>query len=174
MKSVAFLRAINVGGHVVRMEELRRLFLNMKFAGVETFIASGNVIFDTSSKDSETRIEKGLQAALGYPVATFVRTLDELSAVAQFPAFPDQSGKSKSTLYIGFLKVEPAPELQRAMLAFSSANDELRIQGREIYWRSQSAFRDSKISGALIEKTLKTAATLRNCNTVQKIVSKYS
>ena len=47
-KYFAFLRAINVGGHVVTMDHLVRLFEGMGFSGVETFIASGNVIFETS------------------------------------------------------------------------------------------------------------------------------
>src|SRR6185369_8391120 len=50
-KYVAFLRAINVGGHVVKMDQLRALFEALGFANVETFIASGNVIFDSKSKN---------------------------------------------------------------------------------------------------------------------------
>ena len=47
---VAFLRAINVGGHNTKMAELRRLFEGLGFSGVEAFIASGNVIFETNSR----------------------------------------------------------------------------------------------------------------------------
>ena len=47
---IAFLRAINVGGHTVKMAELKRLFEALGFTNVETFIASGNVIFDSSAK----------------------------------------------------------------------------------------------------------------------------
>ena len=74
---VAFLRAINVGGHTVTMEELRRLFTSLGGKDVETFIASGNVIFNSRSRDIpalEHTIEQRLHAALGYEVATFVRT----------------------------------------------------------------------------------------------------
>ena len=45
-RHIAFLRAINVGGHTVTMDRLRRLFGEMGFRGVETFIASGNVVFE--------------------------------------------------------------------------------------------------------------------------------
>ena len=48
-KFVAFLRAINVGGHLVKMDELRGLFEALGFSNVETFIASGNVIFDSKA-----------------------------------------------------------------------------------------------------------------------------
>ena len=72
-KYFAFLRAINVGGHTVKMDYLRALFEALGFANVETFIASGNVIFETKSKDTnalQREIEKHLHQALGYEVAT--------------------------------------------------------------------------------------------------------
>jgi uncharacterized protein (DUF1697 family) len=51
-KYAAFLRATNLGGHTVKMDDLRRLFEAMGFSNVETFIASGNVIFESASTDS--------------------------------------------------------------------------------------------------------------------------
>ena len=67
-KYVAFLRAINVGGHTVKMDQLRRLFEALGFSDVQTFIASGNVIFDSKSKSTkalEKKIEKYLQDCTG-------------------------------------------------------------------------------------------------------------
>jgi uncharacterized protein (DUF1697 family) len=74
---IAFLRAINVGGHTVKMETLRSLFETFGFSEVETFLASGNVIFESPEQDRtalESMIASGLQKALGYEVATFIRT----------------------------------------------------------------------------------------------------
>ena len=72
LQYIAFLRAINVGGHIVKMDELRRLFTELGFANVATLIASGNVIFQTDAagdgRDLEWRIERHLQQALGYDV----------------------------------------------------------------------------------------------------------
>ncbi len=70
----AFLRAINVGGHVVKVDRLRQIFESLGVSSVETFIASGNVIFESTSKSVrilEKRIESGLREALGYEVVTF-------------------------------------------------------------------------------------------------------
>jgi uncharacterized protein (DUF1697 family) len=65
----AFLRAINVGGgHVVKMDRLRQLFESLGFSNVETFIASGNVIFESSSRNAknlEAKIEKALIRSAG-------------------------------------------------------------------------------------------------------------
>src|SRR3712207_154861 len=87
---IALLRAINVGGRIVKMDHLRSLFASIGFSGVETFIASGNVIFEAPDCDAaalEQRIEAHLHQALGYEVATFIRTDSELAAVARYQPF---------------------------------------------------------------------------------------
>jgi Protein of unknown function (DUF1697) len=74
---VAFLRAINVGGRNVTMAALRAQFEALGFSNVETFIASGNVIFEAASRDSAAlhrKIEAHLAKSLGHEVSTFVRT----------------------------------------------------------------------------------------------------
>ena len=83
--NVALLRAINVGGHTVKMDVLRQLFTALKFKIVETFIASGNVIFESAPGDPDAlarKIESHLHKALGYEVRTFIRTTEELQKIA--------------------------------------------------------------------------------------------
>ncbi|MGH7483915.1 MAG: DUF1697 domain-containing protein, partial [Longimicrobiales bacterium] len=79
----AFLRAINVGGRTVRMAALRELFDALGLERVETFIASGNVVFDVEGQEDpsalERRIEERLRRELGYEVATFLRARPELA-----------------------------------------------------------------------------------------------
>ncbi len=104
-RHIAFLRAINVGGHTVTMDRLRRLFGKMGFRGVETFIASGNVVFDApgSTATAEKTIEAALGKALGYDVATFVRTPAELAAVTAYEAFDAADVARSRTQCVGFL-----------------------------------------------------------------------
>jgi len=45
---VALLRGINLGGHTVKMDRLKKLFEELGLKNVETFIASGNVIFESA------------------------------------------------------------------------------------------------------------------------------
>ena len=113
-KYVAFLRAINVGGHQVKMDHLRSLFEELGFTNVETFIASGNVIFDArSSKSLETKIEKHLLKSLGYEVKTFVRSVPELAAIAKYQPFSaDEIEVETHTLYVAFL-AEPPPKYRK-------------------------------------------------------------
>ena len=178
-KYVALLRAINVGGHIVKMDYLRSLFEALGFANVETFIASGNVIFDSKSgnpKTLEGKIEKHLQETLGYEVKTFVRVINELKAVAAYKPFSDSElNKQYHALYIGFVANSPGDQAQQKLLAYCSEIDDLHVQGREIYWLCRAKMMsDSKFSGAVLEKILGMPATFRNSTTIRKIAAKYS
>ena len=170
---IAFLRAINVGGHIVKMERLRLLFESLGLANVETFIASGNVIFEsraTSAATVESKIEKLLHQELGYEVRTFLRTDAELAEIAAYQPF---GTAGDGQLFIGFL-AGPLPAAAVARLeSAQTAIDDFHIHGRELYWRIRGRSSDSRFSGPLLEKTLGTAATLRNSNTVGKLAAKY-
>src|ERR1700682_4540537 len=124
---VAFLRAINVGGHTVKMDYLRGLFEAIGFTNVETFIASGNVIFDSKSKNApalERRIEKHLEETLGYKVAAFLRATSELAEVANYKPFRDsQLNAPGHTLYIGFGAVSPREQAKQKLFFSFTAVD---------------------------------------------------
>jgi uncharacterized protein (DUF1697 family) len=174
---VAFLRAINVGGRVVKMEQLRALFDAMKFKCVETFIASGNVLFDTRADDTdalEQRIEKQLQHALGYNVLTFVRSPTEIAAVATFEPFGDPGRLPPlHAMYVGFLKSRPTNGAREKLLSYQTDIDALEVREREVYWRRAKSLRASLVTGALLEKTLG-PATVRNVSTVRKLAAKVA
>jgi uncharacterized protein (DUF1697 family) len=177
-KYVAFLRGINVGGHIVKMDDLRRLFEALGFSNVETFIASGNVIFDSPSRSAKTlerKIERQLREALGYEVATFIRSPNEVAAVAAYQPFPDaESEAGDSVLYIAFLADEPDEEAKRRVLSLATPFDDFHISGRELYWLCRKKISDSKISGATLAKALGAQSTMRNSTTVKKLAAKYS
>jgi uncharacterized protein (DUF1697 family) len=171
---VAFLRAINVGGHTVKMDPLRRLFEAMGFSNVETFIASGYVIFDATLTDTsalERQIEVSLREALGYEVATFIRTASEVAEIAHFQPFKDAEDH---TLYIAFLAAPAGNETKQKLLSFTNEVDEFHVTGREVYWLCRKKMSESAFSGALLEKTLRMQATLRNSTTVRKIAARYT
>jgi len=174
---IALLRAINVGGRTVRMEELRKLFAAMGFADSETFIASGNVIFESparSSAEIEQQIEKGLETSLGYEVATFVRSPAELAAIAAHEPFArDELDRPGAALYIGFLRDAPGDDARQKLLALRSRIDDFHLHGRELYWLARERMSESKVSNAVLERILASRTTLRNINTVRKLAAKY-
>lgn len=173
---VALLRAINVGGHVVKMDQLRRLFETAGFSRVETFIASGNVIFETGAKEAaalETKIEGALRKALGYDVATFLRTDAELADVATHAPFTPAKMESARAFNVGFLKERLDAASTRALMAFASDVDDFHTHQREIYWVCKTKQSDSKFSNVRLEKAIGMSCTFRGASTVTKLAAKY-
>lgn len=174
---IALLRAINVGGHVVKMERLRALFEALGFDGVATYIASGNVIFDSPAGDSaalERDIAAHLQTALGYEVATFIRSTEELARIAAYQPFPDDGlAAAGASLYIGFLAEPLTAAAEQTVLAGATAVDDFHVHQREIYWRCRIKMSESTFSPGRLERTLGIRATFRNATTVQKLAERY-
>jgi uncharacterized protein (DUF1697 family) len=173
VRYIALLRAINVGGHTVKMDHLRGLFAALGYTDVETFIASGNVIFDSKRRDArkiESEIENHLHDSLGYEVSTMVRTPAEVLAVSKHATVGAMNGRS---LYVGFMASEPPKDGIKAAEALTSDASELKVDGREIYWLVKGNLLDSGLNNGVIEKKLKTPVTFRNITTVTKIAAKY-
>lgn len=175
-KYVAFLRAINVGGHTVKMDVLRTLFQELDLQNVETFIASGNVIFETDAKRINTleqSIAQHLEQKLGYSVATFIRDAAALRALAQYKPFSDQDMNAAGAFNVAFL-AQPlnATQIQNVM-ALQNQQDKFHVHTREVYWLCQTKQSESKFSNAVLEKTIRAQATLRGFNTIQKLVAKH-
>jgi uncharacterized protein (DUF1697 family) len=174
-KYIAFLRAINVGGHIVKMDHLRSLFEGMGFSNVETFIASGNVIFDAKSKEAkalEKKIEEKLEKDLGYKVSTFLRTPDELVKIIGIKPFKGAE-KNAHALYIGFVPDGPTNESKNKLMAFRCDSDDFHVVNREVYWLCRNKMSESNFSYSKLEKAFGMPATFRNVTTIQKLAEKY-
>lgn len=173
---IAFLRAINVGGRVVKMDHLRELFASLRLSSVETFIASGNVVFESRAADTKaltTKIERLLEQSLGYEVATFLRTDAEIARVAEDRFWESAKARSATACNVGFLSASPSAGAKRALMKVSSDTDDFHVAGRELYWVSRALLSESDFSYALFEKMLKVQATFRGLNTVRRLAAKY-
>ena len=173
---IAFLRAINVGGHTVTMARLRAEFEGLGFTGVETFIASGNVIFTSRSNDFpllEKKIEARLRAAFGFEVATFLRTNAEVAAVAGYKPFKGPKVKSAVAFCVGFVEKPLDAAAARALMAFKTDIDDFHTRGREVYWLCQTGQSGSTFSNASLEKQLKIRSTFRSITTVERLAAKH-
>ena len=152
---IAFLRAINVGGHVVKMEALRAIFEDLGFAKVETFIASGNVIFDTRSRDLaalERKIEMALEQALGYQVTTFIRSVEDVARIARYQPFAPEATAAAKSVNVGLLK-KPLPRAVRsAVEALKTDIDDLHGHGSD---RWQFMGRSSEETRAVLDAAAK-------------------
>lgn len=170
---VALLRGINLGGHTVKMDRLRKLFEELGLKNVETFIASGNVIFESASKSPaalEKKIAAHLEESLGFPAATFLRTDHELARVLEHEALRDFGAQ---TVYIAFLFERPPKESHAKLMAHGTKSDQFHVNDREVYWVCRTHMSDSPFFRVGIEKALGMKATVRNATTVAKLVKKY-
>jgi uncharacterized protein (DUF1697 family) len=172
---IAFLRAINVGGHIVKMDHLRQIFESLGFLGVDTFIASGNVIFESAVDNAEVlkvQIENKLQDALGYEVATFIRRDVELNRIANEVPFEKSDLDSAMALNVAFLAESLDDETIQKIMALRTEIDDFHVREREVYWLCRRKQSESTFSNSVLEKTLGRASTLRGVNTLKKLVGK--
>jgi uncharacterized protein (DUF1697 family) len=172
---VAFLRAINVGGRTVKMDRLRVIFEEMGLDDVETFIASGNVIFTAPAQDTralEKRIETGLREALGYEVETFIRTPAELEAITKYRPFGDEA--DGHVVYVNFYYEPLGGEAKEKLEALRTEVDEFHVHGREMYWLARKKISESLVTGPMLSRAVgKIPSTNRNVSTIHKLVARY-
>ncbi len=175
-KLYAFLRAINVGGHTVKMDDLRRRFEALGLTRVETFIASGNVIFESRSSslnELEGKIERHLETALGYEVKTFIRSEAEFAAIARYRPFTEPARRLAGALCVGFLTEPLGTQAKKSLLTLKTDIDDFHVQGREVYWLCKKGQSESRFSNVVFEKTVKARATFRGVNTIARLATKY-
>jgi uncharacterized protein (DUF1697 family) len=171
----AFLRAINVGGHTVTMDKLRALFEDLGLKNVQTFIASGNVLFaspGTSIPALERKISARLEASLGYDVATFIRTAPELVALAAYRPFPEVQIRGAGAFCVGFLGQPLDTTAKKSLASLKNEIDDFKVHGREVYWLCVKKQSESKFSNTVFEKATGARVTFRGGSTVAKLAVK--
>ena len=174
---IAFLRAINVQGRRVKMDVLRAHFESLGLGDVETFIASGNVVFSSRAKNASTlekKIEKSLLGAFGFEVATFLRTDAELAAISEHEAFTPSRLKKSGALLVGFLHAPLSSKSQQLLMGHANSMDDFHVHGRELYWLFKKKQSESTFSNAVCERILGVPTTFRGMNTVRKMADKYA
>jgi uncharacterized protein (DUF1697 family) len=172
----AFLRAINVGGRRITSKDLCVPFDDMGFEDVAAFRASGNVIF-SAPREGEAklaaRIEKGLEDALGYDVAVFLRNAAQMRALAEHEPFdPKLVAASNGKLQVALLSKKPTPAVQKKVLALATDEDRLAFGERELYWLPSGGMADSNLD----MKTIGNAVgvnTMRTQGTIEQIAAKW-
>jgi len=159
MMYAALLRAVNVAGHQpITMADLRAIAEKLGLTKVSTLLASGNLVFD--GKATEAILESKLHTDV------FLRSARELDAIVAANPFPKEATDDPGRLVVLFLKGKgDGAALQKAIKGREIA----RGKGNQIYVYYPDGQGRSKLTNALIEKTLGTRATARNWNTVLKL-----
>jgi uncharacterized protein (DUF1697 family) len=168
----ALLRAVNVGGRKVPMQDLKALFEDEGHEEVVTYIQSGNVVFD--GKGTAAALAKSLSAAIeqafGLRTPVVLRTKAQLEkVVATNPyAAPGVEGKQ---LHVVFLGDKPTTKAVKTLDPDRSPPEEFTVIGKEIYILAPNGIGNSKLTIDWFEKRLGTVGTNRNWNTVNKLLS---
>lgn len=170
---IAFLRAINVGGHTVSMARLRALVGELGWTDVQSFIASGNLRFEAEGAAAAIarQLARHLEGALGYPVPVFVRSPRQLSQVlARLPRAANEPG---TTTYVGFLRTAPDSAARRRLATLESAVDSFVPMGKELLWLCRKTISTSTVTGSQLEKALGQQTTVRGLPTVRRMVTAW-
>jgi uncharacterized protein (DUF1697 family) len=173
----AFLRAINLGrNRRVTSAELREQFEGLGFGDVATFRTSGNVVFEAGREPAAKmteRIEAGLAKSLGYDVGIFLRTSNEIRALAEHQPFPRPLVEdSKGKLQVMLLSSKPSAPVQKDVLGHATNEDRLAFGSRELYWLPSGGTQTSALDQAAIGKLLG-STTMRTKGTIDQLAAKY-
>lgn len=169
---IALLRGINVSGQrLIKMADLKRVFEEMGLGRVQTYIQSGNVVFESAAEaDSlRRRIEAGIETAFGHAVPTVVRAAADFTRIiAECPYAADALAEGES-LYVALLSAAPDQAGIERLLACRCDSDECRVVGREVYLLLRQGAGNTKLTNTLLEKKLGVSATSRNWQTINKL-----
>jgi len=178
-KYVAFLRGINVGGHTVKMAELKKAFEALGFRNVRTILASGNVVFEVAGGDRAAlarKIEAALGKRWGFDIPAAVRSAEDLQALVAADPFKGIVVTLETRLYITFLGEKTDSSLK---LPYSSPEKDVRIfrvsSGELASVLTLSPSREGPGRGTpelmtVLEKAFGKNVTTRNWNTIKKLL----
>jgi uncharacterized protein (DUF1697 family) len=174
---VAFLRGINLGNRRIKSPELVAHFEQMGMEEVATFRASGNVVFADPSGDSEAKLQRRVEAELderlGYDVAVFLRSYEEVAAIAARELFDAKAiARSKGKPQVQLLAKKPTAAAKKKALALAGPDDEMAFDGRELHWLPSTGLSETEVDLKAIDKALG-KGTMRTAGTIEQIASKY-
>jgi uncharacterized protein (DUF1697 family) len=174
---IGLLRGINVGGkNKIKMADLRSMLEAMGFMRVQTYIQSGNVLFESSEEEKtiQAQMEQKISETFGFSVSVILRSAEELKQIVENCPFTaeevaEAEAMSKvECLYVAMLPEAPAQAGVERTTAYCSENDKMHIRGRDVYLLFRHSIRHSKLAGNL--HRLQVPATVRNWNTMNKLL----
>lgn len=169
---VALLRGINVSGQKkILMADLRALLVNIGLESVQTYIQSGNVIFQSSEgniQKLEIKIHNAILETFGFEVPVLVKSPEDLQQVFDDCPFPEAK---KTNSYFTLLFNVPNNELVEELTKISYPNEEFVITNECVYFYCSTGYGKAKCSNNFFERKLKITATARNYKTMLKLLS---
>jgi uncharacterized protein (DUF1697 family) len=169
---IALLRGINVGGHnIIKMADLKQLLGTMGLNNVQTYIQSGNIVFesDLESDELSQRIELQINDTFGCSVPVILRTSKEWKQLIENCPYPVESLVEGESIHLALLSDMPSQEALNKLQKFQNDVDQYDVQDKDIYLFLRQNFRDSKLPLQL--QKLGVSATIRNWKTTMKLAA---
>ena len=170
---ISILRGINVSGHrMIKMDALRLLFSELGFQHIQTYIQSGNVVFQDTEiipLELEIKIKEAIAEKFGFDVPVIIIKLNELSEIIADNPFLKDAAKDINHLHATFLAREPAQECLDKIKEVTNQTDEFHIIGKAIYLYCPNGYGNSKLTNTFFENKLKVTATTRNWKTINEL-----
>ena len=168
---IALLGGINVGGHKkVPMLELRDLLTKAGFQNVQTYIQSGNVVFQSSIEISELEkiIQKSIYNHFGFEVSVIIKTNKQLQVILD--NYPLSEEKKEKSYFIMLNKI-PDSNLVNEVDKIAYENEEIIIKNDCIYFCCSTGYGRTKFNMNTYERKLNVVGTSRNYKTMVKLLS---
>jgi uncharacterized protein (DUF1697 family) len=174
MRYISILRGINVGtGRKVPMADLKKLCEKLGLQQVQTYIQSGNVVFELAKPEAipilEIRLQQAFSGTFGFDIPVVIRTDGEWAeSIAQNP-FLKEENVDIDRLHLTCLKEVPSPEWLQKIKVFQYLPDRYEIIGKDVFIFCAAGYGTSKLVNSFFESKLKVPATTRNWKTVMKL-----
>ncbi len=171
MRYVALLRAVNVGGCKLPMAELRKVCAGLGWEKVETYIQSGNVVFEAAGKPEslESALEKAVAARFGFERPVIVRSAKQWADYAKGSPFPEAERDEPNRLMLGLSKAAPESEAPKLLEAKATAGERVKLEGDALWIHYPGGAGTTKLTPALLDKAAGSPVTQRNWRTVLKL-----
>ncbi len=164
---------MNLGGRRITNEDLRTCVEALGLGQVQTYRASGNLVFDGGRRSGpalQRHLEDGLRAALGYGVPTFIRTSEEIVELAAARPFDPPAGAGK--LQVALLLEAPDEQTREAALQLAGERDRLSFGERALFWLPDGPMSASPLDWRAVEGVLG-PTTVRTMGTIEQIAARY-
>jgi uncharacterized protein (DUF1697 family) len=173
---ISILRGINVSGQKkILMADLKKLYEELHLENVETYIQSGNVVFDADEKNTCIQLAEQIKDKIfekyRFEVPVIVRTASEMRKTLNSNPFLSKSNIDQEKLHITFLADEPAKEFLEKIKTIAYPSDRFVISGKDIFLYCPNGYGVTKLSNQFFESRFNVPATTRNLKTVKQLVA---
>lgn len=169
---IALLRGINVGGrNPVPMAELRSLCTDLGWRNAQTYIQSGNLIFqaDAPAVQLEAELERGMERRFGLAIPVIVRAAADWTGYILGNPLREASEKEPSLVMVALAKAPPKPEAVEGLRERATSGEQIVRVGDALWIQYAGGAARSKLSPALLDRLVGSPVTTRNWRTVLKL-----